>query len=258
MIPLLLACTGEPTDSAAAPVDPTADGAWSVGHRSMVLDGERPLTVEVWYPTDAAPGSTAVPDAFLSGDQQADYATWLSEADPSCPTATTDAVADAVQVSGGSWPAVVFSHCHTCTRFSSFTLAQRLASHGIVVVAPDHAGNTLFDTEPLGLTTATLELRRLDGIRALDALLDGTLGVTDINASALGAVGHSFGSVTAGAIAQSDSRITAAMGIAAPMENPLLPGVEVAGLTVPLMFVVAMEDNSITEAGNVLIRNNFE
>ena len=258
MISLLLACAGENAASASLP-DPTTDGAWSVGHRSVVLeDAERPLTVEVWYPAEATPGRTAVADAFLTGEQQSDYAAWLAAADPDCPTATTSAVADAAQALVGSWPAVVFSHCHTCTRFSSFTLAQRLASHGIVVVAPDHAGNTLFDTEPLGLSVETLELRRADGVRSLDALLDGSLGIVDIDAAAIGAVGHSFGSVTAGAVAQSDARITAAMGIAAPMENPLLPGVDIAALSVPLMFLVAVEDNSITEAGNILIRSNFE
>ncbi len=258
MIALLLACAGDEVASPAAP-DPTTDGAWSVGHRAVVLeDAERPLTVEVWYPTEAAPGRTAAPDAFLSGAQQADYADWLAAADPDCPTATTSAVADAAQAPGGSWPAVVFSHCHTCTRFSSFTIAQRLASHGIVVVAPDHRGNTLFDAEPLGLSAETLELRRVDGIRSLDALLDGALGIVDIDADAIGAIGHSFGSVTVGVIAQSDGRVAAAMGIAAPMEKPLLPGVEIAALSVPLMFVVAVEDNSITEAGNVLIRSNFE
>ena len=95
-------------------------------------------------------------------------------------------------------------------------------------------------------------------MRALDALLAGDLGVTSLNTDAIGAVGHSFGSVTVGLIAQTDPRITAAMGIAAPMENPLLPGVDIASLTVPLMLVVAVEDNSITEAGNLLIRNNFD
>jgi dienelactone hydrolase len=254
----LLACAAAPSDSAAT-IDPTTEGAWAVGHRAVLLDDpQRPLTVEVFYPTDAAPHSTAVPDAFLSGDQREDYAAWLAAADPDCPTATTAMVTEAEQAAGGPWPAVVLSHCHTCTRFSTFTLAARLASHGIVVVAPDHAGNTLFDDEPLGLTTETLALRRDDGVRALDALLDGTLGITDLDGAALGAAGHSFGSVTAGLIAQTDSRITAAMGIAAPMENPLLPGVQLAALTVPLMFVVAVEDNSITEAGNVLIRSNYE
>jgi hypothetical protein len=41
------------------------------------------------------------------------------------------------------------------------------------------------------------------------------------------------------------------------MENPLLPGVDIAMLDVPLGFLVAVEDNSITELGNSLIRTNF-
>ncbi len=124
----LLACAAAPSDSAAT-IDPTTEGAWAVGHRAVLLDDpQRPLTVEVFYPTDAAPHSTAVPDAFLSGDQREDYAAWLAAADPDCPTATTAMVTEAEQAAGGPWPAVVLSHCHTCTRFSTFTLAARLAS----------------------------------------------------------------------------------------------------------------------------------
>ena len=51
--------------------------------------------------------------------------------------------------------------------------------------------------------------------------------------------------------------IGAAFALAAPMENPLLPGVDVAMITEPLGFLVAREDNSITELGNNLIRSNF-
>jgi hypothetical protein len=42
------------------------------------------------------------------------------------------------------------------------------------------------------------------------------------------------------------------------MENPLLPGVKVADLDVPLLFLVAAEDNSIGELGNDFIRQNYE
>ena len=59
-------------------------------------------------------------------------------------------------------------------------------------------------------------------------------------------------------MAQSDSRVKAILGLAAPMQNPLLPGVDVTKLTVPTFLLLAREDNSITELGNQLIRNNFE
>ena len=258
MLSLLLACSA-PDDTATAP-DPTTDGAYGVGHRTVLLDDSaRPLTVSVWYPADADPTERAVADAYLTGSQQDDYTALLAIASPDCPSQTTHAAEDAPLADGGPWPAVVLSHCHSCTRFSTFTLAQRLASHGIVVAAPDHAGNTLFDHligESLSISTDTLALRQDDTQRTLQALLDGVLGIDEIGS--VGAAGHSFGSVTAGALTQADRRIVAAMGIAAPMETPFPSGVEIAALEVPLLFVIAEEDNSITEVGNDLIRSNFE
>ncbi|HMV68212.1 MAG TPA: dienelactone hydrolase family protein, partial [Myxococcota bacterium] len=161
----------------------------------------------------------------------------------------------------GRWPLVVASHCTGCTRFDLMTVAERLASHGVVVAAPDHAGDTLQDDlagTSLPLDTETLALRRDDLKAVLDAALDGAWvdGLT-FDADRVGALGHSFGSVTAGLLAQGDPRIRAVMGIAAPMENPLLPGVEVATLTTPLLLLVAQEDHSIFEIGNELIRDNW-
>lgn len=66
----------------------------------------------------------------------------------------------------------------------------------------------------------------------------------------MGVFGHSFGGVTAGMVLTEDTRPRAGLALAVPMENPLLPGVVVADLQVPLLFVRAIEDNSITEIGN--------
>ena len=41
------------------------------------------------------------------------------------------------------------------------------------------------------------------------------------------------------------------------MENPLIPGVKLAEIHKPVWFLVAQEDNSITEFGNKFIRDNF-
>ena len=97
------------------------DGAYSVGHRTVQLeDAERPLTVSVWYPTTSAAADVAVPEAFLTGSQQTAYAALLAEANPDCASQTATLAADAAPADGGPWPAVVFSHCHSCTRFSSY------------------------------------------------------------------------------------------------------------------------------------------
>lgn len=254
---LLAACSGDKVaDTAAANSTPTG----RAGHASHTLsDG---LVVEVWFPTDDAPSPAPLPDAFLDGEQASAYAALLDKAPTGCPTTTTDAALGA-DIAEGIWPVVVMSHCHNCIRFSNMTIAEALAQNGYVVVAPDHAGNTVFDRladETLPLDADTLQLRRVQLGAALDSLLDGALGISpeQLDEATIGALGHSFGSVSVGLLAQEDDRIGAAMGIAAPMENPLLPGVSIEALEVPLMFVVAEEDNSITEAGNILIRSNFD
>jgi hypothetical protein len=42
------------------------------------------------------------------------------------------------------------------------------------------------------------------------------------------------------------------------MENPLLAGVKVAEIDVPLFFMIAAEDNSIGSIGNTLIEQNYK
>ena len=79
-----------------------------------------------------------------------------------------------------------------------------------------------------------------------------------IDPARIGVMGHSFGAVTAGWVLQYDPRIKAGIAVAAPMENPLVPGVSIAAITQPTLHVVAVEDNSITAFGNTLIRNNYE
>jgi dienelactone hydrolase len=161
----------------------------------------------------------------------------------------------------GAFPLVLFSHCHNCTRLSNATTAARLASHGFVVLAVDHADNTLWDHlagHDADLDSAFLEIRAADVRFVLDRVAAGetpVAGTADL--ARVGVFGHSFGAVTAGRVAQLDDRIRAAAALCAPMENPLIQGVMLAEVEQPLLFVVAQEDNSITELGNLLVRTNF-
>jgi hypothetical protein len=70
--------------------------------------------------------------------------------------------------------------------------------------------------------------------------------------------GHSYGAVTAGKILQDDARFKAGLIIAAPFENPIFPGVAVANVEEPLLFMLAEEDNSIGAIGNFLLRANYD
>ncbi len=73
----------------------------------------------------------------------------------------------------------------------------------------------------------------------------------------VGVIGHSFGAVTAGWVAERDERVEAALVLAAPVENPLIAGVTAAEITVPTVMLLAIEDNSIGALGNTFLNNNF-
>jgi predicted dienelactone hydrolase len=265
---------GSPEADAAA--DPDVGAPWrdmresgplAVGARTIRVEREGSgeavlLPVEIWYPT-AEPGEPSPPDAFFAEpEQRAAFVALLEQAPARCTNQSTGAVRDAAG-DGGAHPVVAFSHCHGCTRFSSWTIAERLASHGFIVVAPDHVGDTLLEAQQgvsAPLNGAFLEVRATDIATALDAVLGADPSLLDAGIVAdptrVGVMGHSYGAATAGLVAQRDARVQAALALAAPMESPLLPGPTMADIKVPTGFFLAVEDNSITTLGNQFIRNN--
>ncbi len=144
------------------------------------------------------------------------------------------------------------SHCYGCTRFSTATVATHLATHGFVVVAPDHVGDTLFDKLAgigLPLDGDTLAVREADVQAAHRAALAGELGV-DVDPEGVVAFGHSFGAVTVGRF------LHEGQGLPGGPKAALFVG-RVAALDVPLVFLRLLEDHSIGETGNLLIAANF-
>jgi predicted dienelactone hydrolase len=230
---------------------------------TAATDGDRgrTLPIEVWYPIESAGTASAVIDFETEPGRRAALAGLLDGAPEACVAKTTAASRDAI-ASAGEYPIVLYSHCYTCTRWSAHAVMERLASHGFVVVAPDHIGDTLFDRldgSPALLDNELVDVREADIRFLLDRVLAGDVlpdGVT-ANAAQVGMMGHSIGSVTAGRVAENDSRIAAVVGLAAPMENILYGEVSIEAIEVPLGLLVANEDNSITEAGNFFIRENF-
>lgn len=231
------------------------------------LSRGRSLVVEVWYPGEDVAVAGAATATFEEAGEARETLGQLLEAAPSgCPTMATNATRDGPVHNGvESRPLVVFSHCHNCGRYSSFSLAERLASHGFIVASADHAGGLPFaegeEGEPLD--SGQLDTRAADVSHLIDAALDGSLfeenaalAGLSVDPEKIGAFGHSFGSVTTGRVAQDDGRIRAAAGLAAPMASPLFPSVSMANISVPLLFVLAEEDNSILEIGNALLRMN--
>lgn len=235
-------------------------GRWAVGTRAVSLTDaarSRTLIAQLWYPTETGATGTPFEQQELGSNAQT-YASLLASA-PDCPTRTIDVAVDAPPMPG-AWQAIVFSHCHSCTRLSQASTAVRLASHGFIVAAVDHAGDDLWDHlagSDGPLTSDELEVRAAD-IRFLMDQLNSLLPSGTTTASDhIGVFGHSFGGVTAGRVAQLDPRVAAAAAIAAPMENPAIPGVTLSQIHVPLFFIVALEDNSIGDLGNRFIDDNF-
>lgn len=259
LLVLLIAC-GSPS----APPDRSFEqpGGWAVGTtRFTVHDAarSRDLVAQAWYPTTAIAADTPI-EMLEAEPPQAQYAMLLSAA-PSCPTRTLPVALDGPP-GAGTFPLVMISHCHSCTRLSNASTAIRLASHGFVAVTVEHLGDTLWDHlagHDADIDSAELDVRQLDIRAVLDQIaaggppLGGMVDFTEV-----GMLGHSMGAVTAGRVAQLDNRISAAAALCSPMENPLVTGVTLADIHVPLFFMVAIEDNSITEFGNKFIRDNFK
>lgn len=265
--------SADETTGAGAGIDYSGPGAHPVGNTRFTLpSGERDLLVEVWYPADPSAARDAaaghpIEDFVPAGPDHDTLVDLLADLSPSGQIGTrlqTSSAFDAPPVAG-PWPLIVFSHCHNCVRFSAFTVAERLASHGFVVAAPDHVGNTLFDSLG-GMDTQIGEEFLQVRVADLQAVLDVMLASVDpvpaalhglVDPDRIGALGHSFGAATTGRIAQDDPRIKAALPIAAPVENPLFPGTHVADIHVPMLSILAREDNSIQQIGNNLIEMNF-
>lgn len=266
---------GAPADDAGPPPpEPAADyferGPHPVGNVRVTLTDEergRALPTEIWYPAaesaraDAERGQPL--GAFEVEPRAGQLATLVAEADARCLRETTrSAAAPEPAASPARWPLVVFSHCHVCTRWDLAEVAERLASFGVAVVAPDHEDNTLWDQlagDAADVGSEFLEVRVADARFVLDAVLaaeDGELAGLGgrFDPERVGVMGHSFGAATAGVAAARDDRFRAGLAVAAPI-TALGGGVRAGDVATPFAFLLAQEDNSITEVGNRLIRD---
>jgi predicted dienelactone hydrolase len=176
-----------PVPPMEAPVD--AAGPWRVGYREVSItyvgaqpDAPRALRVALWYPTQDESGEAS---AYLLGRLQ-----------------RPEIFADA-GLALGRFPLVVFSHGSGGVAEQSAYLTERLATHGYVVAAPDHVGNTFSDGG--GIPPEMFFQRPQDITAVLDALYDGAHGLDDdplrgaLTDQVLVA-GHSFGAYTALAV----------------------------------------------------------
>ena len=218
--------------------EPESPGPFVVGVRTTTVDDpQRPgrsLVTDVWYPVDPA-------------DVPADAPLASYDFLPTVRPPARVAVGGDLPAAPGAFPLVVYSHGRGGTRFIASYFTEVLASHGFVVVAADHSGDTAFDAF-LGTAVEeheNLELRPRDVSVVLDAVLAadddrGWLG-GHIDPARIGIAGHSFGGTTALALAggtpstPADPRVRAVVGMAAytrPLGDETLSAVDVPTLLV--------------------------
>lgn len=229
-----------------------ADGveyAPGVQTQTILSNSGRILTIDVWYPTESATGDLRTygwPDFEFAGSA-------LENAPVACSTPR---------------PVIVHSHGNASIRWEFFPLHEYLASHGYLVVAPDHLGNTIYNNTFL---TALLTVQRPQDIRDVYdwVLLESSLpespfhGCVDPDSGYV-VSGYSFGGytayVTAGGLVNdawgqpsidlSDSRVAAAM-VYAPWTVFIL-NEGIANVSVPVLSIGADQDMTVGDDPTIL------
>lgn len=250
LLSLSAGCGDGSAGAAAVATDPLEAGPYPVGVTTIELHDAtrgRTLLTEVWYPADES--ARDLPPASAS--------TYLPpELEPLTRNATIPLVAVRdVEISADApFPLVAFSHGSGGIRFQNTFQAEHLASHGYVVVAPDHQGNAFFDSSG---TTAELSVERpldiiflLDEFTAFTADAGGPFAGWIDTSAPFGVTGHSFGAFTSLAVAGMDDRIAAALPMA-------LGGAVSDTYDAATFLMLATQDKTIGLDGNQLVRDTF-
>ena len=210
-------------------------GPFPVGVTTLQLEGlqlEGGIDVEIWYPAvDGTSGTVSydvrdfTPEAIqglLEGDVDASF-----EFDGARDAAAAD----------GEFPVVLFSHGASGMRLQSSFLTSHLATHGMIVVAPDHPARDLRNAlggRDEGEATDSVDdlLGALDLVVAESTDPDGLLAGR-VDGDRVAALGHSAGGGTA-LRAAADDRIDSFVSMASggpedPAEYPDVPSLFMAG-----------------------------
>jgi len=215
----------EPASASDAP-DPALLGPYPVGVMTVVLvdptrmtpglTTPRTLTTEIWYPARESSRTTSTETYVLHDYLPEDLKGMITPA--ALGELPTPAHRNAEpRDDGDTYPLIVFSHGLGGIRLQSNYYTVALASHGYVVVSPDHEGDTLVDLLRAGTVNANTTLdsfvdRPLDVIFLMDHFTSMPAGDAlgrIINGDRIGVTGHSFGAITSLRVAGMDARVDA-------------------------------------------------
>jgi len=259
------------------PPDPLSAGPFPVGVTTTTLvdtartdhftQQPRTLVTEIWYPaqdqarrmpknkfSDFIPGGRTpeidelIAKTYKTSAAEVDKLYW-NEAHRNAP------------VRAGRFPLVIFSHGNGGSRHQNTFWCDYLASHGYILVSPDHTGNarwTVLDGKVIpsqsGERLNSAKDRPLDVCFLLDQMIRWDQGgdprfAGHIDTDRAAVTGMSFGSFTAHWAADRDPRFKAVVAMSgAPPTH--------ANLTVPSLRMLGTEDRTLGVLGNTLIRAN--
>jgi predicted dienelactone hydrolase len=259
------------------PLEPLSPGPFPVGVATTVfIDNTRidnvtkkprTLVTEIWYPaTDAArrmpknkysdftPGGITteadelIRKAYKMSATEIDKIYW-NEAHRNAP------------VRKGRFPLVIFSHGNGGSRNQNTFWCDYLASHGYIIVSPDHTGNarwTIIDGKPVVFQPSersnSAKDRPLDLSFLLDQMIRWDKGADKrfagrIDTARVAVTGMSFGSYTAHWASDADTRFKAVIAMSgAPASH--------TNLTVPSLRMLGTEDRTLGAPGNAAILDN--
>ncbi|MGI9292464.1 MAG: alpha/beta hydrolase family protein [Pseudomonadales bacterium] len=227
-----------------APADPSKAGPWAVGHSSFTATdterADRALRTDIWYPVDPEDAGGALSVYPLAAGIGI----------------TADIAVDDLSPSEQKFRhLLVFSHGFGGTNTQSTPLLEILASHGFIVVSPEHTGNTN-NSDPV-VSGEQAEMDRVPDVRfIIDFMLARARTENDvfyqrIHPTRVGVLGHSFGGGTTMGMelgfggADPDPRVVAILPVSGSIGADFFTEEQLASVSIPTLLMGGTEDTSV-------------
>ncbi|NMB76388.1 MAG: hypothetical protein GYA21_14820 [Myxococcales bacterium] len=256
----------EPAGPQVAP-DPGSPGPFPVGVRTLDLSDPsridertgkpRRLRTEIWYPAEQKhrKGPFHTYDFSVQAREEELGDKLQVVLDTNLPLLESTAVKDAnIDRQHGPYPLILFSHGAYGLRQQSISYTIHLASHGYVVAAPDHQGNTVWDMIRDGYHPGSVPnssyLRVQDMKFLLQVLLQRAEDPEDplywlLDFKRAGVSGHSFGGWTTVCMPCQDVTFVTGVALSPLISLAIGFGCELADYPAPLMVMHGDQDYTL-------------